>query len=458
MSEMLPRMPHQTTTFEALKKHDHFLDFSDPGTGKTRSQIDMIAERRKDPEYKSTLVICPKSLMYSTWVCEIEKWQPHLTCITAPAVKREVAFDAEVDVYITNTDAATWLLNRKPEFFRRFDTLIVDEISKFKNPQAKRTKALMAISRYFPYRYALTGTPIPNTIFDIWSQVFIIDHGEHLGNNFYHFRGTTCTPKQVGQSPHAIQWTAKPGMHETVAQLVADISIRHDFSLLDLPENTLHLQRYRLSPAHLKQYLKLKKTAVLQVKEDFVVGINAATLLGKLLQVCSGTVYNETKDVVEIDPGRIELVRELISARKHSLVFFNYKHQRDALIKELKKKKPGEEKITYCVVDGDTSDNDRAKFIKRFQHGMYRTMLAHPAAAAHGLTLTKATSTIWMSLTWNLEYWLQGNRRIHRKGQEKATETIAILAEGTVEEDVLTKLSAKDASQQTVLDILKELT
>jgi len=448
---MLPRMKHQEQTYQALLKHETFIDFSDPGTGKTRSQVDAIAARRAQGSL-ATLVIAPKSLMYSTWVCEIDKWQPHITSVIAPAGKREVAFSQDVDVYITNTDAATWLLNQKPEFFKKFDALIVDEISKFKNPQAKRTKALMALAPYFTYRYALTGTPMPNTLYDIWSQVFIIDRGECLGDNFYHFRNMTCNSKQVGASPHAKLWTAKPGMAETVGQLLAPISIRHDFSLLNLPDNTLHFQKYRMKPKLMAQYLKLKKTAVLKVEEDYIIGINAATLLGKLLQVCTGTVYGEDGEVITIDSSRVELVVELIKARQHSLTFFNFKHQRDALVKALKK-----DGITHCVLDGETSDKDRRRYVERFQHGMYQTMVAHPAAAAHGLTLTKATSTIWMSLTWNLELWLQGNRRIHRKGQERPTETIAVLAEGTVEENVYTKLSAKDASQQTVLNVLKEL-
>jgi SNF2 family DNA or RNA helicase len=448
-------MEHQEQTFRRLIKNPTFLDFSDPGTGKTRSQVDIIAHLRAQG-VGPALVVAPKTLLYSTWVREVEKWQPHLTCAVAIAGKREKAFEENADVYITNTDAATWLLKQKPDFFKRFDILVVDEISKFKNPQAKRTKALMALSRYFKFRYGLTGTPIPNTLYDIWSQAFIIDQGEHLGNHFYHFRGTTCDPKQVGRSPHAVQWTAKPGMLETVGQLLAPISIRHDFSLLNLPPNTLNVQAYKMSMKLRLQYEKLKKTAVLALKDDYIVGVNAATLLGKLLQVCTGTAYGELGDAVTLDTQRVDLVVELIKARQHSLVFFNYKHQRDALIAALEKQK--KQKVTYCVIDGDTSDKMRDRYVDRFQRGMYTCMLAHPAAAAHGLTLTKATSTIWMSLTWNLEFWLQGNRRIHRKGQEKATETVVVIAEDTVESDVMEKLSAKDVSQQTVLDVLKELT
>ena len=143
---------------------------------------------------------------------------------------------------------------------------------------------------------------------------------------------------------------------------------------------------------------------------------------------------------------------DLVEARENSVVFFNWSHQRDQLIKEFEKRG-----ITYVVIDGNTSDKARKEAVDHFQAGFYRVLLAHPQSAAHGLTLTKGTTTIWASPTYNLEHYLQGNRRIYRAGQTKKTETIVVLAPGTVEEKVYQKLQDKDARQSTMLELLKEL-
>jgi SNF2 family DNA or RNA helicase len=447
-------MNHQEKTYQQLLKNEVFIDFSDPGTGKTRSQIDALADRWANlPSHKAALVIAPKSLLYSTWAVEVAKWQSHLRTSVCKAPKREEGFQVDANVYITNTDATTWLVKQDSTFFDRFDTLIIDELSTFKNPNAKRTKALMTISYYFQYRYGMTGTPLPNSLEDIWAQVAVIDQGQTLGGSFYQFRNQVCNAQQVGSHPHAKKWIAKPGAKEAVGALLSPISIRHDFSLLDLPPNFVNVQRYQLNSKSAGIYKTLKSNAIAQIDDKFVIGVNAATLLNKLLQACSGSTYDEMGDVVNIDSQRAELVSQLVEDRQHSVCFFQWKHQRDALAKQFKK-----DKLSYVIIDGETSDDKRARAVKDFQSGKYRVLLAHPAAAAHGLTLTKATATIWASLTYNLEHFLQGNRRIHRKGQDKQTETIIVMAEDTVEDRVLKRLTEKDATQQGVLDVLSDMT
>ena len=175
--------------------------------------------------------------------------------------------------------------------------------------------------------------------------------------------------------------------------------------------------------------------------------------MNKLLQIASGASYVEgdTGDYTIIDRDRYELVATLAAARSNSVVFFNWRHQKLALIEEFKK-----QGITYAVIDGTTSDSDRKDAVEQFQNGFYRVILAHPASAAHGLTLTKGTATIWASPTYNLEHWLQGNRRIYRAGQTQKTESIVVLTPGTIEDKVFQKLIDKNVQQTTMLDFLKE--
>lgn len=448
-----PPYKHQVASRDAFLKTRIGIDASDPGTGKTRVEIDLFSIRRKAGG-KCALVIAPKSLLRSAWEDDFRKFAPHLTVSVCDATRRSEGFAIDADVYVTNTDAAKWLAQQKPKFFERFDTLIVDELSCFKHHTSQRSKAMNKIKRYFTYRYGLTGTPSANTIADIWHQVFLIDDGRRLGTSFFHFRRQVCNPEQVGPMPHMLKWVDKPGAEQAVAHLLRDIVIRHEFEkCLDIPPNHLYSRLYHMSTVQRRAYTAMAHNGAALLKQGAITAVNAAGVATKLLQIASGASYSgmSDEDYVPIANERYELVAELAEQRPHSVVFFNWKHQRDHLIKEFEARG-----ITYVVIDGSTSDKNRKLAVDHFQAGFYRVLLAHPQSAAHGLTLTKGTATIWASPTYNLEYFLQGNRRIYRAGQTLRTETIVIIAAGTLEETVYQRLLDKNQKQLSMLDLLRD--
>lgn len=447
-----PLFKHQIESVEMFLKNPVALDGSDPGTGKTRSQIETFAIRRRKG-YGAMLVVAPKSLLEAAWGDDIQKYAPHLTISVAHARNREDAFKANADVYITNTDAVRWLAKQKPAFFGRFSTLVVDESSAFKHHTSQRAKALEKIKKHFEFRYALSGTPNSNSITDIWNQIKFLDNGKRLGTSFYGFREAVCHPIQVGPQANMVKWEPRPGAELSIAGLVGDITVRHKFEeCQSIPPNFQTEKHYRLSDKQLKAYQQMEKDAITQLKTGMVTAVNAASVVTKLLQIASGAVYDQDSKIHLVDTGRYELIADLVEARKNSLVFFNWSHQRDQLVAEFDARG-----ITYAVIDGHTSDKDRRDFVRLFQSGFYRVLLAHPASAAHGLTLTRATTTIWSSPTYNLEHFLQGNRRIYRTGQTQRTETIVVTAEYTVESNVLAKLSGKQEIQFRTLDLLQEI-
>lgn len=438
-----------------MSSRQRVLDASDPGTGKTRVQIDLFAQRRVRGG-KCALVIAPKSLLRSAWQDDFLKFAPNIKVSVCPADKREEGFAADADVYVTNTDATKWLAKQPASFFKRFDTLIIDELSSFKHHTSQRSKALNKIKKYFPYRYGLTGTPNANTITDIWHQVFVLDDGQALGKSFYQFRNSVCSPKQVGPQPNMLQWEDKPGAELAVGHLLKHMVVRHKFEeCLDIPENHEYSVPYHMSKKQSQIYQQMEQGALAQMKNGQIISaVNAAGVMTKLLQIASGASYSEDLEgeYAEIDTGRYELVADLVQQRDNSVVFFNWTHQRDELIKEFKARQ-----ITYVVIDGNTTDKQRKEAVDHFQSGFYRVLLAHPASAAHGLTLTKGTATIWSSPTYNLEHYLQGNRRIYRAGQTQKTESITVLAPGTVEEKVWQSLTDKNKRQVNMLELLKEI-
>ena len=448
-------MTHQVVSIKHNDKSNIVFDVSDPGTGKTFVRIIGFAKRRKAGG-GCLLVLAPRSLLRSVWVNDIAKFAPNLRVSVADANNREAAFAEDADVYITNVDAVKWLAERKPAFFARFSELVVDESTAYKHHTSQRSKAAAKIAKHFKYRCCMTGTPNGNTITDIWHQVQILDEGKRLGFSFYKFRDAVCQPTQVGRSAQAIRWNDKEGAEEAVFGLLSDIVVRHKFEdCVDIPANHTYSLDYELSPKQMRAYFEMEQTQMLTLKGKLpsVLAINAAAVATKLLQISSGAVYDGTGKYAVVDTVRYEMILDLVEQRKHSLCFFFWKHQRDALVAEATKRK-----VKFAVIDGSTSDRAREEIVYGYQSGAYQVLFAHPKSAAHGLTLTKGTATIWPCPTYDLEVFKQGSKRQHRMGQTQKTETIVIVAKGTIEEKVYELMLGKDARMTNLLDLFGTLT
>jgi SNF2 family DNA or RNA helicase len=446
---------HQLISIKHNDKSNIVFDVSDPGTGKTFVRIKGFQKRRKKGG-GCLLVLAPRSLLRSVWVNDIAKFAPDLRVSVADANNRAEAFAEDVDVYVTNVDAVKWLAEQKPAFFKRFSELVVDESTAYKHHTSQRSKAAAKIAKHFDYRCCMTGTPNGNTITDIWHQVQILDEGKRLGFSFYKFRDAVCQPTQVGRSAQAVRWNDKEGAEEAVFGLLSDIVVRHKFEdCVDIPANHTYSIDYDLSPKQMRAYFEMEQTQMLTLKGKMpsILAINAAAVATKLLQISSGAVYDGTGKYTVVDTARYEMILDLVEQRKHSLCFFFWKHQRDALVAEATKRK-----VKFAVIDGGTSDRDRDEIVKGYQAGVYQTIFAHPKSAAHGLTLTKGTATIWPCPTYDLEIFKQGSKRQHRMGQTQKTETIVVVAKGTLEEKVYELMQGKNERMTNLLDLFGTLT
>ncbi len=284
---------HQNITKRKLKKNVSFLDLSDPGTGKTRVGLEVYAERRRLNGGKC-LILAPKTLLDSVWGDEIMSYTPDLTFICAYANNREIAFKQDVDVYITNTDAVKWLAEQPSKFFRHFDTLIIDEISYYKHATSIRSKAIAKVCKYFEFREGLTGTPNANSLTELWHQAYIMDDGKRLGTNFFQFRNSVTIKKQVGPMPYMVKYIDREGADVAVANLIKDISVRHDFEeCMDIPKHKTRHIKFRMSPKHRKIYKEFEDNALVLLANDAIIATTAAAVRTKLLQIASGAEYSK---------------------------------------------------------------------------------------------------------------------------------------------------------------------
>lgn len=452
-----------------LLRHNGYI-FATGNTGKTFVRIKMYALRHKNPRNrKCALVLAPKSLLRTTWLNDFKKFEPGIRVVVAPAERREAMFDEPADVYVTNSDAVKWLAKKPKSFFDKFDELIVDESTAFKHHTSQRSKAAAKLAKYFKYRTCMTGTPNSRSITDVWHQVYLLDEGKRLGTSFYAFRNAVCEPRQVGPNRNAIDWVDKDGAEEAVFGLLKDIVIRHKFEeCVDIPANHKRTVSYLLSEKQLKAYEELERTQMLLLQPntvanlkaafknkplpdvEAVIGVNAAVIANKLLQVASGAVYQSTNKYHVVDDGRYKLVLDLVEERDHSLVLFLWQHQRDLMVKEAAARK-----IPYCVIDGSTPGKIRDKLVAEYQDGKYQVLFGHPKTVGHGMTLTRGNTTIWASPTYDAELYAQASKRQHRIGQTRKTETITVVAEGTIDERVVKILNEKNQRMNNLLDLFQ---
>jgi len=303
------------------------------------------------------------------------------------------------------------------------------------------------------YRECMTGTPNPKSILDVFHQAKLVDDGERLGTSYWKFRSAVCEPKQVGPKPEHCIWVDKEGAEYAVFDLLEDITVRHKFEdCTDIPENFVTEYRVDLPPKLRKQYADMCAIAATMLADGkFLMATNAAAVHQKLMQMTSGAVYTEEGKYSILDDQRSELVMDLIEERESCVVAFNWRHQRHGLEEAAKKRK-----ISYAVIDGTVNDRLRREAVENFQNGSIRCIFAHPQSAGHGLTLTRGTTTIWTSPTYNAEHYKQFNHRIYRSGQTRKTETIHIVARDSIDERVFNKLSDKLTSMQLLLDLLEK--
>ena len=451
--EIPPLFEHQVRDVETAIKAKRIYDASDPGTGKTRTQIEVIRRLQKEGAGKA-LILATKSILVPAWANDIRQFAPEKTYVVAKATNRKKAFDTDVDIYITNHDAAKWVdKNMMTRIKKEFDLLVIDEATAYKNRTSERSKAAKNISSAMDYVAALSGTPNPQSILDLWHQMLIVDGGERLGTSFWRFRSSVCEPRQTGPRPEMVEWVDKEGAEEAVMDILSDVMIRNKLEdCHDMPDTSTIRYNFALSPKHMALYKKFESEMVLQAKDGSVItALHAGTLANKLLQLASGALYDEDGNAKVIDDDRYELVIDLVKEHGNCLVAFNWTHQRDGLIAHAKKAG-----LRYGLIDGSVKVSDREKVVAQFQNGELDVIFAHPQSAGHGLTLTNGQTTIWTSPTPNAEHYRQFNGRQYRAGQKKKTRVIQICAEGTGEERVYDVLLGGKLSRMNLFLALAE--
>ena len=431
---------YQSFCVDFIKSHPVAVLLLDMGLGKTVITLTALNDLILDEfSVSRVLVIAPLRVARETWPTEARKW-PHLkhlsvTTVTGSLKEREAALKEKSLIYVINRENLAWLVEN---YEWNFDCVVIDELSSFKNHRAVRFKALKKVRRFVKRWIALTGTPASNGLMDLWSEIGILDGGERLGRFIGRYREAFFRP-DFCRNGIVYSYKLLPGAEEQIYKRIADITISMKaVDHLDMPERIYVNHEVEMNKAEREIYDTLKNEMYVSLNGQDIDGVNASTLLQKLMQLSNGAVYDENHEVCAIHDRKLDALEDLIEAANGQpvLVAYWFKHDRERIMKRFP----------------EARDLD----VKSWNAGKMSIALMHPASAGHGLNIQEGGHIlIWFGLTWSLELYQQTNARLWRQGQTQAVTIHHIITRDTVDSRVLSALAKKETNQNKLIEAVK---
>lgn len=451
MSTFTP-YPHQRAGIEWITEHPACALLWGMGTGKTVTTLTAIDQLLYDDLADGpVLVIAPKRVAENTWSKETAKWGhlQHLrVCKIMGTEKqrteavRSVFEGPFADIYVINRENVVWLVERLQNRWP-FPIVVIDELSSFKSAQAKRWKALRRVRGRIRRLIGLTGTPRPNSLEDLWPEVYLLDQGARLGRTLGAFRAQYLVPEKM--NGHIVySYRPREGAEAEVYNRLGDIcmSIRKE-DVLSLPGQIYEDIELEAPPSLLKRYKQFERDKVLECldADGEIVAGTAAALTNKLLQFANGAIYDMDGNTHELHTVKLDALEELLeeAGGDNVLVLYAYKHDRDRIRQRI-----------------DCRELDTPEDIDAWNRGEIPVALAHPASIGHGLNLQDGGHIIvWYGLTWSLELYQQANERLNRPGQKNVCRVYHLILKGTHDSRVLQALKNKDEGQAAAIEALR---
>jgi len=447
MSQTFKPFPYQIPMIDHLLENDRAALFVSPGKGKTVVTLTAIDALATLGQFRGALIVAPLRVCSITWPAQVERWAhtrwmrvEHLR--TAAGLK--AWHDGAADIYLINSEL---LPNRLPLMFPKsksfvcpVDTLVIDELSLAKNPQSKRFKALHKHLAKIDRRWGLTGTPIPNNYLDLFMQVKMLDDGERLGRTFTGYRDAYFYPADY------MGYTYKlvTGSKEAIDAKLADLALVLIGDGTDLPASSVVDIQVTLPAEARKQYKTLEKEMLAEIAEGEITAPSAGVLVNKLLQLTSGAVYDEDRNVLPVHTAKISVLKAVIARHKGEpvLVLCAFKHESARVIAAVRGSKMFDE--------ADLDD---------WKAGKIPVWVADARSLSHGIDGLQVSCriAIWVSLTYSHETYVQTNARLIRTGQTAETLIYRLICSGTIDDAVAEALRDKSDTQSGMLFAVRAL-
>lgn len=429
-----------------ITEHPHAAILLGMGLGKSVITLTALRDMLLDEfTARRVLVIAPLRVARETWPTEIAKWDHlgDLTYTVAVGTKAQ-RLDALADdamITIINRENTTWLVNHYGNAWP-FDTVIIDELSSFKNHQASRFKSLIKARPHIERIVGLTGTPASNGLMDLWAEFRLLDGGQRLGRYISQYRNRYFTPdKRNGMQ--IFTYKPREGAQEQIYDAISDITVSMETTdHLDLPALTMTSHEVHMNKRERAVYDQLTRELVISLNGHVVDASNAAALSAKLTQIASGAVYSHNHTPMAVHERKLDALEDLVEAANghNLLVAYWYKHD----LERIQNRFPSARTLT---TPADIAD---------WNAGKISIGLIHPASAGHGLNLQAGGHLlVWFTLTWSLELYQQTNARLYRQGQTEPVTITHLMTAETIEPSILSALESKNTTQDALIKAVK---
>jgi superfamily II DNA or RNA helicase len=447
MTETFEPFNYQIPMVEHLLANDRAALFVSPGKGKTVVTLTALDVLATCGQLKGALIVAPLRVCSITWPAQVARWA-HTSWMRVANLRTaeglQAWLDGTADIYLINSEL---LPNRLPLMFPKkktfvcpVDTLVIDELSLAKNPQSKRFKALHKHLGGITRRWGLTGTPIPNNYLDLWMQIKMLDDGKRLGKTFSGYKDEHFYPADY------MGYTFKlvTGAKEQIDRRLADLALVMVGDPNDLPASSIIDIPAIMPPAARRQYKTLEKEMLAEIADGEITAPSAGVLVNKLLQMTSGAVYDEDRNVLPVHTAKLDALRGLLDKHRGEpvLILTAFKHESARIIAAIPEARMFDEML-----------------LGEWQDGRIPIWVADPRSLSHGIDgLQKSCRiAIWCSLTYSHETYVQTNARLIRTGQTAETIIYRIIAPGTIDDAVAEALRDKSDTQTGMLHAVRAL-
>ena len=419
--------------------------FLEMGLGKTVITLSAISELIMLGDVKKVLVVAPLRVAQSVWVQEAKKWDHtahlHVVRVLGTANARRAALAQNADIYVINRETVAWLVEELGRSWP-FDMVVLDELSSFKSRSSQRWKALRKVRSKVKRIVGLTGTPAPNGLIDLWSQIYLLDNGEALEPTLGGYRERYFRPGR-GNGMVVYEWLPKRGAEEAIYKRLEGLCMSmKSVDYLRMPDRINNVITVPLNAKTKHIYDEMQRDALVELMGETITAANAAAVTNKLLQLAQGAVYDDEGHWKVIHDAKLEALQEIVEAANGKPVLVYYAFRSDL------------ERLKCCFPDAVELKSDED--VERWNDHKIQMLIAHPDSAGHGLNLQNGGSImVWFGLTWSLEKYQQANARLYRQGQTETVVIHHIIAEGTVDERVLRVLDGKATLQDELMEAVK---
>ncbi len=433
----------ETAKFHLLNKRAYNL--STMGTGKTLSALWANDFLLCNEKIGKVLIAAPLSTIESVWFDEIRANLPHRKAVILHGSKsiRKQLLGRDAHFYIVNHDGAKVINDELVN--AKFDTFIIDELTCCKNFTIDRTKAIKRIADECQAVWGLTGEPTPNSPTEAFGQAKVVNP-DKAPRYFSHFRDATMV--QFDE----YTYVPKIGWEQKVYDILSPY-IRYTLEDVekDMPPITFETRKFPMTAEQKKYYDQMYKDFVIEYENGMITAVNAGVKANKLAQIGCGSVRNtETGSVLRLDnKHKLNELLAVLQETKKLIVFVPFRDSINAVSEFLTSKN-----ISNAVVHGDVQRSSRVHIFDDFQRRDLRVLVMHPKTSAHGLTLTRSHTIIWMGPYADNEIFSQANARIRRISQNRPQLVLRFEC-SPVERHIYSIIDRKIRMSTTLLELFK---